>query len=120
MGERLGIGTTRRRFALIHAARRRGQGSGACVRLALLAVVDQTEHQDSDRHHRDDDDHNEEDGEARAKAHREARPPLRLPAIRVDSARSSEPGNRRAGASAPTVRGYTVPQPRGICRRTGL
>ena len=71
--------------------------------LALLALVDQPEHEDPDRHHRDDDDHDEENGEARAKAHQEARPPVRLPVMRVDFAgsASSEPPARRERAGRP-------------------
>ena len=86
--ERRGIRPRRRRFALVEAARGGGDAPGAGVGLPLLAVVDEAEHQHADRHHRHYDDHDEEDGEARAKAHDQARTLLRLPAIAGEFASS--------------------------------
>jgi hypothetical protein len=61
-GQRRGICARRPRFALVEAARGGGDPASAGVGLPLLAVVDEAEHQDADRHHRHDDDHDEEDG----------------------------------------------------------
>ena len=60
--ERRGIRARRRRFALVEAARGGGDAASPGVGLPLLAVVDESEHQDTDRHHRHDDDHDEKDG----------------------------------------------------------
>src|SRR5207249_2734680 len=53
----------------VQAHRYRGQAVGSRVGLSLLAVANQAEHENPDRHQRDDHDQDEKAGEAGAKAH---------------------------------------------------